>query len=56
MITIFKNRCILNIYVILMKYIFDKRTKGKTGRNMHVRSTSRIGPIPKNRNCFCYVQ
>ena len=29
MITTFENRCVLKIYVIVLRPIFDKRTKGK---------------------------
>ena len=46
MITTFKNRCVLDIYVIVMRPIFDTMYKVKTGQNIHVISTSQICPIP----------
>ena len=49
MITTFENRCVIKIYVIVLRPILDTIYKrGKTGINIHVRSTSRIGPIPTN--------
>ena len=47
MITTFENRCVSKNYLIVLRPIFDKTyTKKKTGHNIHVISTSRIGLIP----------
>ena len=46
MITIFENRRVLKKYLILLRPIFDTTYKRKKRQNIHVSSTSRIGPIP----------
>ena len=47
MITIFENRCVLKIYVKVLRPIFDTTYKGgNPGQNLHESSASQIGPIP----------
>ena len=52
---IWKHMCIKSLCYITETYLRYYVQRGNTGRNLHMSSTSRIGPIPTNMNVFCYV-
>ena len=56
MITTFENRCLLKIYIIVMRPIFNTTHKGKKQVKVYMWALHHeLVLFQQSRNCFCYV-
>ena len=56
MITTFENRCVLKIYVIVLRPIFDNTYKGEIEVEIYMRALHHeLILFQQIRNCFRYV-